>query len=520
MTIRRPTDPERFRVTWANGRRFYVDREPADDRWGPTEKNLPNCTSIAKCIGSDAFFKKLGDTRVPLDALRVADYAIDNWERLGEMRDDERRHALASSAGRDLARAADRGTAVHSYIEALLRGETPLLLEPDAEPYRDIAERVAADFAPMLTHQEVVGFRRSEFTPDEYGGTFDALGPGVLLDWKTRGPDAKHGCYEKEVAQLGLGMLCDYHFDIDADGALVRVPWPDDITELLVVSIRPDSYEVYPVDRRMAMDAAERALEVHAAKSGGASLARKAVGTPRPMPSAALEPTPAPESRTCEWLLGRYAAVLDLGVDKATVAASWPAGVPGPKRAAEWDAADIAEVARVLERIEKAHGAPFPPPDPDQPPTPPRRSAPAKVIPLRERPADGDDADPAAVAELRERFAAMDETDKATTKRWVLEGARAGRDWNMAGSRESLRRFAVSAAAVELAPWGDPDGDDAARALIATVIGEDACQRHPVGALLGVLTAEEAETLARIAAAAEPSTFRVTEGGEVTATAS
>lgn len=531
MTIRRPTDPERFRVTWANGRRFYVDREPADDRWGPTEKNLPNCTSIAKCIGSDAFFEKVGDTRVPLDALRVADYAIDNWDRLGEMRADERRHALASSAGRDLARAADRGTAVHAYIEALLRSETPLLLEPDAEPYRDIAERVAADFAPLLTHQEVVGFRRSEFTPDEYGGTFDAIGPGLLLDWKTRGPDAKHGCYEKEVAQLGLGMLCNYYFDIDADGTLVRVPWPDDITELLVVSIRPDSYEVYPVDRRTAMDAAERALEVHAAKSGGASLARKAVGTPRPMPSdgwsatdlaaageavgiIATEPT---ESRTTEWLLARYAAVLDLGVDKATVAAAWPAGVPGPKRSAEWDAADIAEVAKVLERIEDAHAAAFPPPDPDQPPTPPRRSAPAKVIALRERPADGDDVDDAAVAELRERFAAMDETDKTTTKRWVLEGARAGRDWNMARHRESQRRYAVSAAAVELAPWGDSDGDDAARALIATVIGEDACQRHPVGALLGVLTIEEAETLARIAAAAEPSSFRVSDGGEVIA---
>ena len=79
----------------------------------------------------------------------------------------------------------------------------------------------------------------------DYAGIFDALratGTTLLLDWKTRGPDAKHG-REKEVAQLGLGTLCSTTFDVDRDGNPVRTAMLS-FDELLVVSIRPDSYEV------------------------------------------------------------------------------------------------------------------------------------------------------------------------------------------------------------------------------------------------------------------------------------
>ena len=90
MTIRSITDPERFRVQYRGGRR-YVDREPADGTWEPTgEKDkLINCTTVAKAIASEAFFKKVGSSRVPLDALRVADYVNDNWESLADVDADE-----------------------------------------------------------------------------------------------------------------------------------------------------------------------------------------------------------------------------------------------------------------------------------------------------------------------------------------------------------------------------------------------------------------------------------------------
>ena len=292
MTIRSITDPERFRVQYRGGRR-YVDREPADGTWEPTgEKDkLINCTTVAKAIASEAFFKKVGSSRVPLDALRVADYVNDNWESLADVDADERRERMATSAGRDLARAAERGTAVHSLIEALLKGQSPLILDGEAEQYLDIAEKVAEDFADQLTHVEVVAFHRDHPERElNYAGTFDAFGKTVLLDWKTRGPDAKHGAHEKEVAQLGLGTLCTYYFDLDRDGNLVRTAMPS-FDELLVVSIRPDSYEVYPIDPVLAADVAEKAIEVYTAKSTAASRARAATGQPRPMAGAAVERT-------------------------------------------------------------------------------------------------------------------------------------------------------------------------------------------------------------------------------------
>ncbi|HMX67286.1 MAG TPA: hypothetical protein PKX25_17045 [Microthrixaceae bacterium] len=301
--IRSLTDPERFRVLYRGGRR-YVDREPADGTWEPTgEKDkLINCTTVAKAISSDAFFKKVGSSRVPLDALRVAKYADENLERLAGMESDERIEAMATAATRDLNRAAERGTAVHSLIEALLKGQPPLILDGEAEQYLDIAEKVATDFADQLTHMEVVAFHRDH--PErglDYAGTFDGFGKSVFLDWKTRGPDAKHGAYEKEVAQLGLGTLCSYYFDVDRDGNLVRTAMPS-FDELLVVSIRPDSYEVYPIDPVLAADVAEKAIEVYTAKSTAASRARAATGQPRPMAGetaprtqpARIEPVNAP----------------------------------------------------------------------------------------------------------------------------------------------------------------------------------------------------------------------------------
>ena len=331
MTIRRLTDPERFRTTYYGARR-YIDPLPSDGTWGPTgdKERLPNCTSIAKEVGSQAFFKKVGDSRVPLDALRVADYAIDAWDRLSEMPADERRHSLATAATRDLQRAADRGTTVHALIEALLRGEVPILLEQEAEPYQDVAEQVAKEFADVFTHQEVVGFHRGE---QGYGGTYDAwhTDGAALADWKTRGPSSQHGCYEKEVAQLGMAQLCDYWIDVDTDGELVRQPVPT-FDRMMVVSIRPDSFEVFDVDPELAVEVAREALSIHTARRIGASKARKATSTPRH--SAAATPQKVGEtveSQSPESSPGSSATTLPPVADPpAPSSRPSPGDAPGP----------------------------------------------------------------------------------------------------------------------------------------------------------------------------------------------
>ena len=471
--IRSLTDPERFRVLYRGGRR-YVDREPADGTWEPTgEKDkLINCTTVAKAISSDAFFKKVGSSRVPLDALRVAKYADENLERLAGMESDERIEAMATAATRDLNRAAERGTAVHSLIEALLKGQPPLILDGEAEQYLDIAEKVATDFADQLTHMEVVAFHRNH--PErglDYAGTFDGFGKSVFLDWKTRGPDAKHGAYEKEVAQLGLGTLCSYYFDVDRDGNLVRTAMPS-FDELLVVSIRPDSYEVYPIDPVLAADVAEKAIEVYTAKSTAASRARAATGQPRPMAGAVQACPTCGTTRQDErdW-------VLACGDDDGQGGYLGPP--PGEFCSNGWH-----------KRANKI---------------PPVGNAPAPAEPKTAP--EGGPADADKVVALLER-ARSHAAVAATVNRWVRDAARAHVDWRIGieAQYSTERRYALSYVAVELAEHLCSGGDDAAaedevaRAALAMVIGDDAHQPIlAVGGLIGTLTIDQARRLVRIA---------------------
>ena len=103
--------------------------------------------------------------------------------------------------------------------------------------------------------------------------------------------------------------------------------------ELLVVSIRPDSYEVYPIDPVLAADVAEKAIEVYTAKSTAASRARAATGQPRPM---AGETAPRTQPARIE-----------------PVNAPAP---PEPKTAPEGGPADADKVVALLERA-RSHAA-------------------------------------------------------------------------------------------------------------------------------------------------------------------
>ena len=557
MTIRRLTDPERFRTKYYGARR-YIDPLPADDRWRPTgdKERLPNCTSIAKEVGSQSFFKKVGESRVPLDALRVADYALGAWDRLTEMPTDERRLALAQSATRDLNRAADRGTAVHALIEALLRGEAPMLLEDEAEAYRDVAEAVAAEFAGTFSHQEVVAFSRGS-EHDNFGGTFDAWHAegAVLADWKTRGPDSQHGCYEKEVAQLGLAQLCDYWIDEEA-GEAVRRPVPT-FERMMVVSIRPDGFEVFDVDPELAVEVAREALCIHTARRMGASKARKATSAPKqsaaagttspqptdtdgpavadgtvegppssPPPDSPPEDSPSstssggraapsssshrpgaapglPTPERLEWFRNRYATVRD-GVDVALIQTRWAAaGLElGPKHADQMDAATFDAAVAVLDRLEAEAGLPFGEADPASKPEPRHTPATdAQPEPLRIPAGDGPKTEPGDVDALRRHLGALDDRQRGLVQRWMKEGHRAKRPWWTPGADVvAARHFETARAAIGLAGQERAADDEIARAWIALAISEDQCQRHAPGALLGTLSLDEARRLADITA--------------------
>jgi hypothetical protein len=197
----------------------------------------------------------------------------------------------------------------------------------------------------------------------------------------------------------------------------------------------------------------------------------------------------------------RYDELLACGVEPAAVARRWPEGLPPPRKAADMHLDQLIAAADLLERLGDERGQPFGEPRPDRPQPQLRHVAEADIRPpLRPAPDEGPEIGAAEADMVRAEFAALDDTIRHDVARWAMEAGRAGRTWTMQrnGKPVTLRRRQTSGAALSLARLAD--GDDAvARAALAVVIGEDECQTHPVGALLGTLTIEEAGKLTQVA---------------------
>lgn len=161
----------------------------------------------------------------------------------------------------DLSAAQRRGTNVHTWAECRAYGTLPFLTENDeGGVYFPIVDKLWTELQPELIAAEVVAIHRT-MNGAGYGGTSDGIfridGKTYMVDWKSRGQDSDHGCYPEEAGQLGAYCGAEYMIVADDDpsnphGAKrIEVPHLDGA---LVVSIRPDSYEVYPVDLDRAKD--------------------------------------------------------------------------------------------------------------------------------------------------------------------------------------------------------------------------------------------------------------------------
>ena len=507
MTIRSTTDPERFRTTYYGARR-YIDPLPGDGIWEPTgpKEKLVNCTKIAKAIDTGEFWKKLNDNaKAPLDAVRVADYVNAELERLVAMPADERRVVMALSAPADLNRAANRGTAVHALIEGLLSGQTPLVLDDDAEQYRAIAENVASEIAELVDVMEAVGFGRRDDLPMSWGGTYDVFhsSGSFAADYKTRGPESQHACYPKEVAQLGLLTLCEYYIATNGAGEAVRVPMPT-FDQLALVSIKPDSFEVYPVDVAEARDAALKALEIEATQTEGKRVARSAVGNPKPFSEfaatdhpntdtpavgvvEAVETTttggPSPDPDRLAWFSARYDEVREAAGPNA-IQQAWPESLSTPKHRDEWTADELEQACAVVTKLHNRSGLAFPDTDPQK-------------LKLRRKPRrTSTEATKDEHAATLAAFRALPEERRHRVTAWQAQGNHAGRSWEARPEGSTRWAIVVNTAAIGVARH--TDDDDIARAWLSLVIGEDEVQTFPPGALFGSLSGTEATRLAEL----------------------
>lgn len=303
--LRGPADPDAFRVQ-VNRTRWYRDPLPADAKWPAMTEAVPAVTTI-KGAWSKPFKKKTATGLVvPLDAYRAAEYVQTNLRELAGMHPDEVFGLVATAPDRDLAKAANRGTALHSVMESLAFGQriAPELHDDAVRPFLPACEAFVDEWRPVWRMTEFVVINRTL----GFAGTADALVefPGALcptcgepfgltvVDWKSRG--SVHGAYEEEVCQLGGYATGEYLVITNEAGDLERID-PPDITHGAVVSITADDgYRLYPVEIADARHAFLGLFETWRIKRDGTRVARQAVGLPAAPPPGAQPPPSEPRS--------------------------------------------------------------------------------------------------------------------------------------------------------------------------------------------------------------------------------
>lgn len=140
----------------------------------------------------------------------------------------------AATVQRD--RAADAGTAVHAYAEAISRGQA-IEVPEDYAPFVAVYRRWIADFSPhFLAAEEMVCSLKYH-----YAGTLDAIctlaGETWLLDYKT----AK-GVYPETALQLAAYAHAEF---IGRPGVARKFAIPK-IAQYGVLHLRPEGYELVP----------------------------------------------------------------------------------------------------------------------------------------------------------------------------------------------------------------------------------------------------------------------------------
>lgn len=155
----------------------------------------------------------------------------------------------------DLTAAMRRGTNVHTWAECIAYG-IPQYLRRDGEggAYFPVVDKLFQDLQPKLVAAEFVCIHRT-LNGLGYGGTSDGIfeidGKLYMVDWKSRSEDADHDVYPEEAGQIGAYCGAEYIIVEDKDPANPHGARRDTMPELdggLIVSIKPDSYEVYPID--------------------------------------------------------------------------------------------------------------------------------------------------------------------------------------------------------------------------------------------------------------------------------
>jgi hypothetical protein len=170
----------------------------------------------------------------------TAEYAVDNWAELEHLAPSQRLWKLKKARFESRDAAANRGTQVHALAEKLVTGEeveVPEELAGYVESYIKFLDEWQPK--PVLVEATVASRKWN------YCGTLDLVGDlpdgsRPILDLKTSGS----GVYPEVALQLSAYRHADVYLDGDEEKPMADVG----ITGSLVVWVRADGYDVYPVD--------------------------------------------------------------------------------------------------------------------------------------------------------------------------------------------------------------------------------------------------------------------------------
>lgn len=170
-----------------NGRRYYTNPE--------TGKRLPSVTTVLGMMSKPLL--------VPWAAKVTAQYAVDNWPRLGRLNRDKRIQEIKRAHDTIRNDSAELGDTIHEYAESYLKDEpTPQITDENVSAVGALFAWVD-EYKPELLGAEVSVWNATY----GYAGTFDLLakinGETWLLDYKTG-----KGLYPEvamQLAALGKG---------------------------------------------------------------------------------------------------------------------------------------------------------------------------------------------------------------------------------------------------------------------------------------------------------------------------
>lgn len=388
----------------------------------------------------------------------------------------------------------DEGTALHRAIERSLVGEpVPELFRRDVDAVHHALKKYGFSVLGDMVEVMVVDDTR------KIAGRFDMMikhdTTVYIADIKTGASLDYSGCAFAAQLAIYANADCVYKQGRAANGSQdERTPLPPvsrDVAYILHVQPGSGRCDIHAVDIAYGSELVDLNLKVREARNKGRTLI-----TPHSSPLTArveaVDPPEATPSAPARSGIVERIEVLKL-IDTAApqLAALWPAGVPGLKSGHVHSDAELAQIEKAVRKVEANVDGPLHP-DPFfvheakpliEPP------APREPSPLDRRPDEGPDAEPADIETLSAELAALPDDQQEFVAALVAEAHRHHHPISLKRT-PSTRRVAIVRA---LLMWSDLDTEALTAGLVA-VVG-DWVEQFPPGAVIGVLTAEEAERL-------------------------